>query len=100
VQDGTDGDRAIDFLNDNDYHLIIDNAKTTFAMSSTLIAAAPLLRQMPVLDSRRAAEPAERPATLVESTDLLRGQKTVGILHNGSLYRLQATKLGKLILTK
>jgi hemin uptake protein HemP len=37
---------------------------------------------------------------LVESTDLLKGKKTVGILHNGSLYRLQATKLGKLILTK
>ena len=42
----------------------------------------------------------ERPAALVESTELLRGNKTVGILHNGSLYRLQATKLGKLILTK
>ena len=28
------------------------------------------------------------------------GRKAVGILHNGSLYRLQATKLGKLILTK
>ncbi len=38
--------------------------------------------------------------TLVESADLLKGNKTVGILHNGSLYRLQATKLGKLILTK
>ncbi|MEJ7685563.1 MAG: hemin uptake protein HemP [Variovorax sp.] len=36
----------------------------------------------------------------LESTELLRGSKTVGILHNGSLYRLQATKLGKLILTK
>ncbi|MGJ7490675.1 hemin uptake protein HemP [Variovorax sp. ZT4R33] len=41
-----------------------------------------------------------RPVPLVESTDLLRGSKTVGIMHNGSLYRLQATKLGKLILTK
>jgi hemin uptake protein HemP len=41
-----------------------------------------------------------RPVQLVESTDLLRGSKTVGIMHNGSLYRLQATKLGKLILTK
>ena len=40
------------------------------------------------------------PAPLLESTDLLKGSKTVGILHNGSLYRLQATKLGKLILTK
>lgn len=44
--------------------------------------------------------PAARPAPLVESTELLRGSKTVGIMHNGSLYRLQATKLGKLILTK
>jgi hemin uptake protein HemP len=33
-------------------------------------------------------------------TELLKGSKTVGIMHNGSLYRLQATKLGKLILTK
>ena len=36
----------------------------------------------------------------VESTDLLRGEKTVEISHNGSTYRLQATRLGKLILTK
>ena len=48
----------------------------------------------------RVNEPGERPAALVESTELLQGHKTVGILHNGSLYRLQATKLGKLILTK
>lgn len=36
----------------------------------------------------------------VESSSLLQGQKAVSIHHNGSLYRLQATKLGKLILTK
>lgn len=46
------------------------------------------------------ATPAANPAHLVQSTELLQGQKTIGILHNGSLYRLQATKLGKLILTK
>jgi hemin uptake protein HemP len=34
------------------------------------------------------------------SSDLLRGQKAVSIRHNGSIYRLQATRLGKLILTK
>ena len=34
------------------------------------------------------------------SSDLLRGQKAVSIRHNGSVYRLQATRLGKLILTK
>jgi hemin uptake protein HemP len=43
---------------------------------------------------------APRPAALFESTQLLKGSKTIGIMHNGSLYRLQATKLGKLILTK
>lgn len=44
--------------------------------------------------------PAARPMHLLESAELLRGSKTVAIMHNGSLYRLQATKLGKLILTK
>ena len=36
----------------------------------------------------------------LDSHELLRGQKTVEIKHNGSVYRLQTTKLGKLILTK
>ena len=36
----------------------------------------------------------------MHSTDLLRGKKVVDILHNGLTYRLQATRLGKLILTK
>ena len=36
----------------------------------------------------------------VQSTDLLKGQKSVCIEHNGSVYRLQTTKMGKLILTK
>jgi hemin uptake protein HemP len=36
----------------------------------------------------------------VDSAELLRGQKTVDINHNGLTYRLQATRLGKLILTK
>jgi hemin uptake protein HemP len=37
---------------------------------------------------------------VVDSTAILRGQKAVEIKHNGSTYRLQATRLGKLILTK
>ena len=65
----------------------------------TNLSPATALRPMPTVGAS-AHEPADRPVTLVESTDLLRGHKTVGILHNGSLYRLQATKLGKLILTK
>jgi hemin uptake protein HemP len=48
----------------------------------------------------RSARDTAPPAALFESAELLKGSKTVGILHNGSLYRLQATKLGKLILTK
>ncbi len=36
----------------------------------------------------------------MHSAELLRGQKAVEIVHNGSTYRLQATRLGKLILTK
>lgn len=34
------------------------------------------------------------------SQALLQGQNAVTIAHNGSIYRLQATRLGKLILTK
>lgn len=36
----------------------------------------------------------------IDSLSLLRGGKCVQITHNGSLYKLQSTKLGKLILTK
>ena len=39
-------------------------------------------------------------ATCFDSADLLNGQKVIEIKHNGAVYRLQATKLGKLILTK
>ena len=46
------------------------------------------------------ATTAARLASCVHSAELLRGQKAVEIVHNGSTYRLQATRLGKLILTK
>lgn len=36
----------------------------------------------------------------IDSLQLLRGGKCVQIEHNGSMYKLQSTKLGKLILTK
>lgn len=39
-------------------------------------------------------------ATLVCSQDILRGQSSVTIDHNGMAYRLQTTRQGKLILTK
>jgi hemin uptake protein HemP len=40
------------------------------------------------------------PSEPLPSAELLKGAKSVLIEHNGSLYRLQSTKLGKLILTK
>lgn len=39
-------------------------------------------------------------ATAIDSAELLAGRQAVDIVHNGSVYRLQATRLGKLILTK
>ena len=44
-------------------------------------------------------EDQQRPAP-VPSEALLRGRRLVEIAHNGEVYRLQATRLGKLILTK
>jgi len=37
---------------------------------------------------------------LLDSSQLLQGGRQVEIQHNGELYRLQATRSGKLILTK
>ena len=37
---------------------------------------------------------------VLPSEKLLQGHRTVEISHNGELYRLHATRLGKLILTK
>ena len=42
----------------------------------------------------------ESTVACVDSTDLLHGQKALTIHHNGLSYRLQTTRLGKLILTK
>lgn len=43
---------------------------------------------------------AGRTSPVIDSTTLLQGGKAVTIRHNGELYRLQATRQGKLILTK
>lgn len=45
-------------------------------------------------------ENAASPQSSVDSALLLGGEKMIQILHNGFVYKLQATKLGKLILTK
>lgn len=79
-------------------------------MQATLTAAS-LLRNVPSVPpvaselpasrtDHTATHTAEAVAGAVDSSALLQGQKAVAISHNGSVYRLQATKLGKLILTK
>ncbi len=60
----------------------------------------------PELPGQREAEPLPGQAgkacvaVPLASDALLNGRKTVEISHNGEIYRLQATRLGKLILTK
>jgi hemin uptake protein HemP len=70
------------------------------------LTSATLRRTVPA-DSAGAPASGEAPSagapyatTALDSSVLLQGHKTVAISHNGSVYRLQATKLGKLILTK
>ena len=73
-------------------------------MQATMTSASP--QQPGPADNAASLRPAgagtgANPVDLsVDSSALLQGQKTVSIHHNGALYRLQATKLGKLILTK
>ncbi|MES2979042.1 MAG: hemin uptake protein HemP [Pseudomonadota bacterium] len=47
-----------------------------------------------------AGQPTETERQPFCSDELLRGRKVVEIRHNGAIYRLQATRMGKLILTK
>jgi hemin uptake protein HemP len=61
-------------------------------------------------DSNKSANPssltqnrgagAAKPRSILDSTDILQGQTAIEINHNGATYRLQTTRLGKLILTK
>jgi len=44
--------------------------------------------------------PSAAGARTLPSDELLQGRKAIAISHNGAIYRLQATRLGKLILTK
>ena len=57
----------------------------------------------PAAPARRARAPqagSQQRQPPLPSAQLLRGQNVVEIDHNGAIYRLQATRLGKLILTK
>ena len=71
-------------------------------MSRTLFPAASAGQQplSPADGKASPASPSMGTTGCVDSAELLRGQKAVDISHNGLTYRLQATRLGKLILTK
>ncbi|MCU0958040.1 MAG: hemin uptake protein HemP [Hydrogenophaga sp.] len=47
-----------------------------------------------------AAERLGTEGAVLESHSVLRGHQAITIAHNGSFYRLQTTRQGKLILTK
>lgn len=54
----------------------------------------------PAANAPASASPPADTAPAIDSQDLLRGLNAVTIAHNGNVYRLQATRQGKLILTK
>lgn len=63
-------------------------------------AEAPSAGLGPAPARRADAAPASVAAAPVPSTALLQGRSVVQIEHNGALYQLRSTRLGKLILTK
>ena len=66
----------------------------------TSSVSTPALRASEAAAVAQSAATAQGHSTTVQSEELLQGKKAVEISHNGAIYRLQATKLGKLILTK
>ncbi len=94
--------------------LTLSNPRRTLRVTRPVAAASPARRE-----ARTSLEPVQGTSTaLARESDLARqeasalpsgsldsaalfcGQKMIEILHNGFVYKLQATKLGKLILTK
>lgn len=56
--------------------------------------------QRPAAPTQAPRQPDDKPPAVLASKDLLQGGRIVEIRHNGEVYRLQATRHGKLILTK
>ena len=75
----------------NDVHLLLDGPIAEISLDNPTCGNALTVAML----DRLAAH-----CDAVDSTEILRGNKTVEIQHNGLVYRLQATRLGKLILTK
>ena len=69
-------------------------------MSSTLRLPTSEARHTAPLAKPALPPMADGPAGSLNSCEILQGQKAIAIQHNGATYRLQSTRLGKLILTK
>ena len=69
-------------------------------MSTAINAPPHVLATSQVTDRTGATAARPGPDTQLDSAFLLQGGKAVTIHHNGEFYRLQATRQGKLILTK
>ncbi len=69
-------------------------------MQAPMAPSAPLASASCAGAGEELPTPTAQKAGVIHSTDLFKGHKTVEIKHNGLVYRLQATKMGKLILTK
>ena len=70
-------------------------------MHAQSIAATPVSRLFATSgNAHRGLDDTQTLGVTLDSRALLRGHKIVTIVHNGASYRLQATRLGKLILTK
>ena len=59
----------------------------------------PAMREVRASLSAQAGPDTDTPPCFA-SSELMRGHRTIAIRHNGITYRLQATRQGKLILTK
>jgi len=60
----------------------------------------PVTPPTPETDRSPVETPGSTTPPVLTSQQLMQGRKAVDISHNGTTYRLQATRLGKLILTK
>ena len=66
-----------------------------------MTASRPAPDAPPLPDARAPESDATRGgSTTLPSSSLLRGRSVVQIEHNGAVYQLRSTRLGKLILTK
>ncbi len=75
------------------------NTQVTAALASESPAEHGASEQ-PAVDCHPMCSNTSDPCFTWQSTELLQGNKRVHIAHNGGVYQLQATRQGKLILTK